>query len=63
MARRNNNQEEGGLNLDSLMDALTNVVAVLILVLLLVQANVTQKIQAFIEDLEPATQEQVDLKR
>ncbi|MEP4807880.1 MAG: hypothetical protein ABJ118_04785 [Luteolibacter sp.] len=41
------------------MDALTNVVAVLILVLILVQADVTQKVQKFLEDLLPATPEEV----
>lgn len=46
-------------NLDSLMDALTNVVAVLILVLILVQTEVTQKVTEFLENLEPATPEQV----
>ena len=34
----------GGVNLDSLMDALTDVVAALILVLVLVQMDVTQKL-------------------
>lgn len=58
MSRRKKSSEEG-LNLDSLMDALTNVVAVLILVLLLVQADVTQKIIKFAEEIEPATEEQV----
>jgi hypothetical protein len=41
------------------MDALTNVVAVLILVLVLVQADVTQKVVKFLEDLQPATPEEV----
>jgi len=41
------------------MDALTNVIAVLILVLLLVQADVTQKVQKFFDDLPPATPEQI----
>lgn len=58
MARKSKNNEEG-VNLDSLMDALTNVVAVLILVLVLVQADVTQKVAEFLEDLEPATPEEV----
>jgi uncharacterized protein YoxC len=49
----------GGISLDSLMDALTNVVAVLILVLVLVQADVSQKVQKFLDDLTPATPEQV----
>lgn len=41
------------------MDALTNVVAVLILVLILVQADVSQKVVQFLEGLLPATPEQV----
>jgi hypothetical protein len=39
------------------MDALTNVVAVLILVLILVQADVSQKVQKFLDDMIPATPE------
>lgn len=45
--------------MDSLMDALTNVVAVLILVLILVQADVSQKVLQFLEGLAPATPEEV----
>jgi hypothetical protein len=41
------------------MDALTNVVAVLILVLILVQADVTQKVVEFMDNLKPATPEEV----
>lgn len=41
------------------MDALTNVVAVLILVLILVQADVSQKVQKFMDDLTPATPEEI----
>ena len=59
MARRRNS-DGGGVSLDSLMDALTNVVAVLILVLLLVSADVKQKVEQFFDDLEPATPEQVE---
>ncbi len=59
MARRRNSDSEGGVSLDSLMDALTNVVAVLILVLILVQADVSQKVVQFLEDLMPATAEEV----
>lgn len=58
MARKRKSSE-GGISLDSLMDALTNVVAVLILVLVLVQADVTRKVQKFIDDLQPATPEEV----
>lgn len=59
MARRRKSNSAGGVNLDSLMDALTNVVAVLILVLILVQADVSQKVVEFLEGLKPATPEQV----
>ena len=59
MARRRKSNSNEGVNLDSLMDALTNVVAVLILVLILVQADVSQKVVQFLEDLQPATSEQV----
>lgn len=59
MARKRKSNSDGGINLDSLMDALTNVVAVLILVLLLVQADVGQKVVQFLEDLVPATPEEV----
>lgn len=59
MARRNRHAEDEGLNLDSLMDALTNVVAVLILVLVLVQADVTKTVIDFLDNLKPATPEEV----
>lgn len=50
---------EAGVSLDSLMDAMTNVVAVLILVLLLVQVDVKQTVQRFIDELQPATPEEL----
>lgn len=59
MARKSKSDTDGAINLDSLMDALTNVVAVLILVLILVQADVTRKVAKFIEDLRPASPEEV----
>ncbi|MBK1832497.1 hypothetical protein [Roseibacillus ishigakijimensis] len=62
MARRSKSNEEG-VNLDSLMDALTNVVAVLILVLILVQTEVTNKVQEFFDNLQPATPEEVQASR
>ncbi|MBK1827890.1 hypothetical protein [Haloferula rosea] len=58
MARKRSS-DEAGVSLDSLMDALTNVVAVLILVLILVQADVTQKVEEFLDNLKPATPEEV----
>lgn len=59
MARRTNS-DEPAVNLDSLMDALTNVVAVLILVLILLQADVGQKVQRLLDDMPPATPEQIE---
>jgi hypothetical protein len=56
---RKRSSSDGSISLDSLMDALTNVVAVLILVLILVQADVTQTVQKFLDDLLPATPEEV----
>jgi hypothetical protein len=58
VARKQKNSE-GGISLDSLMDALTNVVAVLIMVVILVQADVSKKVQKFFDDLPPATPEQI----
>ena len=58
MARRRS-VSDGGVSLDSLMDAMTNVVAVLILVLLLVQVDVKQTVQKFLDELQPATPEEV----
>lgn len=59
MARRRSPGPDGSVNLDSLLDALTNVVAVLILVLVLVQADVSQKVTQFLDSLIPATPQQV----
>ena len=59
MARKRKNSSDGGINLDSLMDALTNVVAVLILVLLLVSVDAGRKVQQFLDDLKPATPEEI----
>ena len=50
---------DAGVSMDSLMDAMTNVVAVLILVLLLVQVDVKQTVQKFLDELQPATPEEV----
>ena len=57
MARHSNHQPAA--NLDSLMDALTNVVAVLILVLILLQADVGNTVDRMLESLTPASPEQV----
>lgn len=59
MAGRKSSSDEPAVSLDSLMDALTNVVAVLILVLILLQADVGNTVQKLLGDLPPATPEQV----
>lgn len=53
-------KDDGEVNLDSLMDALTNVVAVLILVLMLVQIDVVKTVVELQDDLEPATDEMIE---
>jgi hypothetical protein len=59
MARRTGNNEPG-VNMDSLMDALTNVVAVLILILILLQVDVGQAVDKLLGDLKPASPEQIE---
>ena len=59
MPQRRKVVEEEGSSLDSLMDALTNVVAVLIFVLLLVNCEVSQKVVKMMEDLVPASPEEI----
>jgi hypothetical protein len=59
MARRKPSDDQG-VSMDSLMDALTNVVAVLIVILILLQTNVKQTVEKFLGDLTPATPEQIE---
>jgi myosin heavy subunit len=59
MPQRRKVVEEDAGSLDSLMDALTNVVAVLIFVLLLVNCEVSQKVVQMMEDLVPASPEEI----
>lgn len=59
MASRRRKPDEPGINLDSLMDALTNVVAVLILILILLQVDVSQTIEKLLGELKPASAEQI----
>jgi hypothetical protein len=59
MPQRRKVVEEDTSSLDSLMDALTNVVAVLIFVLLLVNCEVSQKVVQMMEDLVPASPEEI----
>lgn len=60
MARRKSNDEQG-VSMDSLMDALTNVVAVLIVILILLQVDVGQTVERMLNELEPATPEQIEI--
>ena len=57
--RRKKAEEGGGSSLDSLMDALTNVVAVLIFVLLLVNCDVAQTVVRIMEDVVPVSEEEM----
>lgn len=63
MASRRKKPEEGGVSLDSLMDALTNVVAVLILILILLQVDVSNTVGKLLGELKPATPEQLETAR
>lgn len=60
MARRKSNDEQG-VSMDSLMDALTNVVAVLIVILILLQVDVGQTVERLLNELEPASPEQIEI--
>lgn len=57
MAKR---RSDGGgeLNLDSLMDAVTNVVGVLMIVLVMMALNTAQMVQKILTDLPPVTEEE-----
>lgn len=57
--RRKKVEDSGASSLDSLMDALTNVVAVLIFVLLLVNCDVAQTVVKMMDDLIPASEEDI----
>jgi hypothetical protein len=61
-SRRRKRDEESG-SMDSLMDALTNVVAVLILILILLQADVRQAVAKIVESLKPVSAEQLQEAR
>jgi len=58
MARKKSNDSEA-VSMDSLMDALTNVVAVLIVILILLQVDVTNTVEKMLNDLKPASPEQI----
>jgi len=60
MARKKSSDAQG-VSMDSLMDALTNVVAVLIVILILLQIDVGQTVERMLNELKPATPEQIEL--
>jgi len=62
MSRRKPEADNGG-GLDSLMDALTNVVAVLIVILILLQIDVEQTVERLLDEMIPATPEEVQQAR
>lgn len=59
MAKRNNGGDTE-LNLDSLMDAVTNVVGVLMIVFVVMAINTARVMQKILSDLPPVTKEQHD---
>jgi len=59
MAKRNNGGDSE-LNLDSLMDAVTNVVGVLMIVFVVIAINTARVMQKVLSDLPPVTEEQHD---
>ena len=61
MARRNNNSTEGA-NLDSLMDTLTNVVAILVFILIMVQINTSRSVKKMLDDLPAVSEDQLAKK-
>lgn len=58
MAKRKS--EEGGLNLDSLMDTVTNVVGVLMIVLIAISLNIANTVNKILSELPPATIEMLE---
>lgn len=61
MARRK--PDDASSSMDSLMDALTNVVAVLIVILLLLQVDVENTVNKIFDNLPPTTPEQVEFAK
>jgi Skp family chaperone for outer membrane proteins len=56
-ARKSNDEE---VNLDSLMDALTNVVGILMIVFVLVQLNAAEAVKKILSELPEVTEEQLE---
>lgn len=62
MAKRNNGGDSE-LNLDSLMDAVTNVVGVLMIVFVVMSLNTAITLQKILSDLPPVTKEEHEAKK
>jgi len=62
MAKRNNGGDSE-LNLDSLMDAVTNVVGVLMIVFVVMSLNTAIMLQKILSDLPPVTKEEHEAKK
>lgn len=59
MAKRKSSDGEG-LNLDSLMDTVTNVVGVLMIVLIMVSLNIANSVSKILSELPPVTVEELE---
>ena len=62
MARRKSNTSATGANMDSLLDALTNVVGILVIVLVAVQLSsqeAARRMEEMIAQIDPAEQERI----
>lgn len=62
MARRKSNTSATGANMDSLLDALTNVVGILVIVLVAVQLSsqeAAQRMEEMVAQIDPAEQERI----
>lgn len=59
MAKRSGG-DDAALNLDSLMDTVTNVVGVLMIVLIMVSLNIAMSVNKILSELPPVTKEQLE---
>ncbi|MFM7606202.1 MAG: hypothetical protein ACKO8Z_13525, partial [Prosthecobacter sp.] len=58
MAKKSSSSGGSELNLDSLMDAVTNVVGVLMIVFVVMALNTARVVQKILSDLPPVTEEE-----
>ena len=61
MAKKSSSSGGSELNLDSLMDAVTNVVGVLMIVFVVMALNTARVVQKILSDLPPVTEEEFTL--